>query len=567
MATGLSGRKIVPDTSVLIDGRVSELVLSGELKGAHVIIAEASAAELEHLANSGRGIGWKGLRELAKLREHSEAGRIKLEFFGSRPTDVEVAAAPGGAIDNLIRSAALECGAELITSDRVQSEVARAKGVPVTYIVPDTEDAVRFEDLAIQRFFDKQTFSVHLKEGRSPHAKRGAIGQVRYEKVSDKETTRQELLDLASELLDFASRDDDSFIEIDRRDSRVVQVRDIRVAIAYPPFADGVEITAVRPVAKLKLEDYGLEAELIRRLEDHHRGVLISGRPGDGKSTFGQAVAAHLSKRGAVVKTMEQPRDMQVSGDITQYGALDGDMALTSEFLLLVRPDFVVYDEVRKTSDFETFADMRLAGVGLIGVTHANRAIDAVQRLIGRVELGIIPQVVDTVIHLVEGSVREVLELRSTVKVPEGMFQADLARPVIAVTDFRSGKEVFELYTYGDQVVVMPVGGGRRGDRPGGRGGRGAPHSTGVEENTTAASATTSREGLPARTKPQGKMLVIQADWSLRGEPVEVLLDGSPIFEGQVGPKGSLRLARRSPLGRQVEDGLRRGARVSLRRI
>lgn len=567
MRTGLSVRKIVPDTSVLIDGRVSAMVEQGDLKGAHVIVAEASAAELEHLANAGRGIGWKGLRELAKLREHAEAGRVKLEFFGTRPTDVEVAAAPGGAIDNLIRSVALESGAELITSDRVQSEVARAKGVPVTYIAPDIAEAAKFDELKLLDYFDAQTFSAHLKEGRPPHAKRGTIGNIKYEKTGDKVTSRQDLLDMATEVLDFASRDDNSFIEIDRQDSRVVQLRDIRVSIAYPPFSDGVEITAVRPVAKLKLEDYRLEAELIRRLEDHHRGVLISGRPGDGKSTFGQAVATHLAKLGAVVKTMEQPRDMQVADDITQYGALEGDMALTSEFLLLVRPDFVVYDEVRKTSDFETFADMRLAGVGLIGVTHANRAIDAIQRLIGRVEMGMIPQVVDTVIHLVAGQVSEVLELRSTVKVPDGMFQADLARPVISVTDFRSGREVFELYTYGDQVVVMPVGGGRRERRPGGRGGRSAPHSTDEASAEGAADRGTEREGPGVRTRPQGKMLVIKADWRLSGESVEVLVDGSPLFEAQVGPKGTIRMARRSPLGRQLEDGMRRGARISLRRV
>jgi ATPase len=46
---------------------------------------------------------------------------------------------------------------------------------------------------------------------------------------------------------------------------------------------------------------------------------------------------------------------------------------------------------------------MRLAGVGMIGVVHATRAIDAIQRLIGRVELGMIPQVVDTVIFIDKG--------------------------------------------------------------------------------------------------------------------------------------------------------------------
>ncbi|MFO1535083.1 MAG: ATPase, partial [Thermoplasmatota archaeon] len=96
-------------------------------------------------------------------------------------------------------------------------------------------------------------------------------------------------------------------------------------------------------------------------------------------------------------------------------------------------------------------------GVGLIGVTHANRAIDAVQRLIGRVELGMIPQVVDTVLFIDAGKVAQVLELEFTVKVPVGMTDADLARPVVVVRDVRAGREVYELYTYGEQIVVMPL--------------------------------------------------------------------------------------------------------------
>jgi ATPase len=132
-------------------------------------------------------------------------------------------------------------------------------------------------------------------------------------------------------------------------------------------------------------------------------------------------------------------------------------MSLTADVLLLVRPDYTIYDEVRKTSDFQVFADMRLAGVGMIGVTHATRPIDAIQRMIGRVELGIIPQVVDTVIFINAGKVEKVYELNFTVKVPYGMIEEDLARPVIEVIDFETRKVEYEIYTYGEQVVVMPV--------------------------------------------------------------------------------------------------------------
>ncbi|MCE8423086.1 MAG: ATPase, partial [Candidatus Methanoperedens sp.] len=34
----------------------------------------------------------------------------------------------------------------------------------------------------------------------------------------------------------------------------------------------------------------------------------------------------------------------------------------------------------------------------------------------------------------------------------------DLARPVITVSDFETGNIEYEIYTYGEQVVVMPVG-------------------------------------------------------------------------------------------------------------
>ncbi|MEM3146803.1 MAG: ATPase, T2SS/T4P/T4SS family, partial [Archaeoglobaceae archaeon] len=227
--------------------------------------------------------------------------------------------------------------------------------------------------------------------------------------------------------------------------------------IAEKPFSDKMEITAVRPIAKVSIDEYGVSEELKRRIVERQRGILIAGPPGAGKSTFAASVANYLLENGYIVKTMESPRDLMVRDEITQYAPLEGDMSLTADILLLVRPDYTIYDELRKTSDFQVFADMRLAGVGMIGVTHATRPIDAIQRMIGRVELGIIPQVVDTVIFIEAGKIAKVYELSFTVKVPEGMFEADLARPVIEVRDFETKKVEFEIYTYGEQVVVMPV--------------------------------------------------------------------------------------------------------------
>ncbi len=186
--------------------------------------------------------------------------------------------------------------------------------------------------------------------------------------------------------------------------------------------------------------------------------MLIAGSPGAGKTTFAQAVAEFLADHDYAVKTMEKPRDLQVGQHITQYTALDGDMAKTADALLMVRPDYTIYDEVRKTEDFEVFADMRLAGVGMVGVVHATRAIDALQRLVGRVELGMIPQVVDTVVYIEAGEVHTVYDVKTEVKVPTGLTEEDLARPVITVADFETGEPTFEIYTFNRQVVTVPVG-------------------------------------------------------------------------------------------------------------
>ena len=76
-----------------------------------------------------------------------------------------------------------------------------------------------------------------------------------------------------------------------------------------------------------------------------------------------------------------------------------------------------MFDEVRRKADFEVFSDMRLAGVGMIGVLHASTSLDAIQRFIGRIELGMIPHILDTIIFIKNGSVNKVFDISLTVRV------------------------------------------------------------------------------------------------------------------------------------------------------
>ncbi|MBA4734632.1 MAG: Flp pilus assembly complex ATPase component TadA [Candidatus Poseidoniales archaeon] len=314
----------------------------------------------------------------------------------------------------------------------------------------------------VEQLLEEDVHTIFLKADCPPRVKRGTIGQLKLIEldVEDGDWDNLKLESLQETLQTVVEENQhrsDCFLEINRKGCQVLQLGDLRVTCASPPFSDAREITVVRPVAKLSLSDYDLDPKIVERLSNHHRGVFICGRPGSGKTTLAQAIAEYLDDDiGAMVKTMEAPRDLQLADRITQYAPLEGDLEKTAEIIFLVRPDFVIFDEVRRARDFEIFADVRLAGVGLLGVTHANSALEAIQRLIGKVELGLVSQVLDTVLHVEAGKIQQVLELRMTVKPPSGM-QEELARPVIEVVEFPSGKVTHEMFAFGSELAVVPV--------------------------------------------------------------------------------------------------------------
>ncbi|WP_297983032.1 PINc/VapC family ATPase [uncultured Methanobrevibacter sp.] len=447
---------MVPDTSAIIEGNVEKIIKEKELNFPTIIVPEAAIAELEHQANTHRPTGVKGLEELKKLQEMAEIGEISIEVKGRRPVKFEKNNAKLGEIDGLIRDLAREELATLLTSDKIQAKTAEAQGVPVIYYAQEYKGDI---NLKIAKFFDEDTMSVHLKENVVPMAKKGKPGHIELVRLGDKAFSYSQLENIAEEILEKERYDAKTYLEADMEGAIVVQSRDLRISIARPPFSEGLEITAVRPVAEVSLEEYGISERLMDRLINSARGILISGSPGAGKSTFAQAIAKFYDEDlNKIVKTMESPRDLQVADTITQYAPLEGDMENTADILLLVRPDFTIYDELRKNHDFSIFADMRLAGVGMIGVVHATRPIDAIQRIASRVDLGTIPSIVDTTIYIEDGEIAAIYETKLTVKVPTGMEERDLSRPVIEVRDFDTGTLVNEIYTYGDQTIVMDIG-------------------------------------------------------------------------------------------------------------
>jgi ATPase len=444
--------RIVPDTSAIIHGILLE-ELKKIKKKVEVIIPLAALDELQAQASKGREIGFIGLEQLKEVRKVCDKKKIKIRFEGERPSLEDIKLAHSGRIDAMIRDVAKKYDAYLYTCDYVQALVAEAEGVKVKYF----EVPVKTSGLKFENFFTEDTISVHLKENCVPLAKRGKPGNFKLVEVSDKKLTYEEISEIIREISEAARISEEGSIEINRPGALVIQLGNYRIAIARPPFSDGVEVTIVRPIVKLRLEDYKLSDKLMQRLKEQAEGIIIAGPPGSGKTTFAASLAEFYRSLGKVVKTLESPRDMQVSDEITQYAPLEGDFEKTAEILLLVRPDYTVFDEVRKTRDFEIFTDLRLAGVGMVGVVHASKPIDAIQRFISRVDIGVLPHVVDTIIFIKEGEIKKVYELSLKVKVPTGMTQEDLARPVVEVRDFETGKLEYEIYTYGEENVVVPI--------------------------------------------------------------------------------------------------------------
>ncbi|MEM0350856.1 MAG: PINc/VapC family ATPase [Archaeoglobaceae archaeon] len=583
--------RIVVDTSVVVSGMISEFIEREKVE--EIIIPEVVLAELEAQANLGRISGFKGLSEIEKIVNLAKERGIRIEFAGRRPGIEEIKLARSGELDNMIREVAREKNAILLTSDKVQSLVSKIKGVETIYLKPRV---IRPEETKIVSFFTPDTASVHLREGVPPFAKRGRIGNLKVVKLRDEPMSYEEILEIAEEIIEAAKQDEESSIEIERKGATVVQLRDIRIAIAERPFSDRMEITAVRPIANVSLEDYGVSEELKKRIVEKQRGILIAGPPGAGKSTFAASIANYLLENGYVVKTMESPRDLMVRDEITQYSPLEGDMSLTADILLLVRPDYTIYDELRKTSDFQVFADMRMAGVGMIGVTHATRAIDAIQRMIGRVELGIIPQVVDTVIFIEAGKIAKVYELDFIVKVPEGMFESDLARPVIEVRDFFNDTATIEIYTFGEQVVVMPIESdervknvlsdrlskilddfevivsGRRAvvkvpkDKIGRIIGRKGKKIKKLEDELRISIEITPKEEevKDFRIEETDKYYFIHAN-GYEGKTVDVYADGEFLFSALVSNKGIVKIRKDKEAGRSLRIALSKGAKIKLK--
>lgn len=431
---------VLPDFSAIQLKAVAYLVREGRVKG-KVAIHKQILREIEEQAAQGDVMAMEGLGELVKVCAERS---VELIYVG------EASREKSGRL--LVVEEAARIGAKVATCDPITARLSQSMGLEILYELPPPP-------FTIQELFTEDVMSIHVKEGLPPRVKRGIPGRWRFDEVSDKPVTREELELLIAHLMRqaYTSFGVDAFLEIDKPGVKIFQLRDYRVVVTRPPFSDGFELTVVRPTIRRTLKDYYLPPEVVERLESHAEGILIAGPPGMGKSTFAQALAEHYRMLDKVVKTIESPRDLHVSPEITQYSKSAARQDELHDVLLLSRPDYTIFDEIRGPDDFDLFIDLRLAGIGMVGVIHATTPIDAIQRIANRVDVGVLPSIIDTVIFMDKGEIAEIYALEMTVKVPAGLRRADLARPTVIVRDFLTGQPKYELYVFGERTFVVPI--------------------------------------------------------------------------------------------------------------
>ncbi|MFQ5987177.1 MAG: hypothetical protein ACE5KQ_07445, partial [Thermoplasmata archaeon] len=187
----------------------------------------------------------------------------------------------------------------------------------------------------------------------------------------------------------------------------------------------------------------------------------------------------------------------------------------------------------------------------------------------------------------------------------------------IEIVDFESGRTEFEIYTYGEEVVVMPIEEGEESSplkslaerqvayelgrfvngpvhvslegesaatvyipekEIAGVIGREGRHISEIERvvgiklniqplKARRRKAQARSQGTAARVDMERRNVIVQAGGEFSGQHVEVRVAGEPLFQGTVGRDGLIRVAKASEEGKNLQDAFFANKRVTVARL
>jgi ATPase len=100
---------------------------------------------------------------------------------------------------------------------------------------------------------------------------------------------------------------------------------------------------------------------------------------------------------------------------------------------------------------------MRLAGVGMIGVLHAENVHAALLRFLSRVDFGTLSRVIDTIVIIEEGEIAHIYDLEFGLRAPDSIPGDGAVTPLVTVVESATGSAALEVFRYNGEIVIMPL--------------------------------------------------------------------------------------------------------------
>lgn len=440
--------KIIPDTSVLINGVLSRLIEAGEIKDCELIIPLAAVDELQAQASRGRDIGLRGLEEIKRIREVSGEKNIRIRFSGERPSLDDIRLARSGRIDALIRDVARAEGGMLYTSDYVQALVAEAEGILVRYIEPYR----RPEEPAYKRYLKPDVVNLYLRDGARPYADVLRDGRLETVMLDDKPCNEELLNEVLEEVMAVARIKENVNILMLRPDIVVLEMNDYRVRIMKPPLSDRMEAMIQRSILQLVPESAIVEP-IVRECASGRRGVLVLNLDEVYSFPIAERVVGRLWEMGLDARIIGRARRANASAPY--YSPLDGDLEKTLHITLLNTPDYIVMDEIMDSRDIKLIKDARLAGAGVVAFKQSGSIEAAITSFIEVMSPSLLPRVIDRIILMRCSGVFEVWSVSASMRVPRGLSPGSGIKHVIELTC--SGETVYEIYEVDGRPIISNI--------------------------------------------------------------------------------------------------------------